>query len=106
MKKLIIALSAIAFGVVANAASVSWSASGVTASETGGTDVTKYMAYLIDCANYSAADVTADNLSAVIGSALDSANPMATGFVNAPNRTIDSWASSSSHNCAAFAGRG
>ena len=53
MKKLIIALVAIAMGVAANAASVTWTASVVNPNKDQ-TDVTKYMAYCIDTSVFTA----------------------------------------------------
>ena len=53
MKKLIIALVAIAMGMAANAASVSWTAMNINPNKSQ-TDVTKYTAYIIDTSVFTA----------------------------------------------------
>ena len=70
MKKLIIALVAVAMGVAGNAASVTWTASAINASEYQ-TDVTKYMAYIIDTSVFTA-EITADNYLEAIDKAAKS----------------------------------
>ena len=67
MKKLIIALVAVAMGVAANASSVTWSALNINPNADQ-TDVTKYMAYCIDTSVFSDA-ITADNYLGAIAAA-------------------------------------
>lgn len=70
MKKLIIALVAVAMGVAANAAAVTWTAS-VINPNADQTDVTKYMAYAIDTSIFKDA-ITADNYKDAIAAATSS----------------------------------
>ena len=74
MKKLMVAVAAVAFGLMANAATVNWNASGIPAQ---GTDETpkNYVVYLFDTAAVSSTDIAAklatgdlDLLSKAIGS--------------------------------------
>ena len=76
MKKMIM-LAAIAMGIAAHAATVTWSASNIAPSEAN-TDVTSYMAYIIDNSVYAQSDVTKDTLAAAVGAAAYSAAIVAT----------------------------
>lgn len=67
MKKLIIALVAVAMGVAANASSVTWSALAINPNADQ-TDVTKYMAYAIDTSAFTDA-ITKDNYKDAIAAA-------------------------------------
>ena len=86
MKKLIIALVAVAMGVAANAAAVTWTASVINPNEAQ-TDVTKYMAYAIDTSIFKDA-ITKDNYMDAIAAAtasasvLKSSSTATTGKVN------------------------
>ena len=70
MKKLMIALVAVAMGVAANAASVTWTAMNINPNADQ-TDVTKYMAYIIDTSVFTA-EITADNYLEAIDKAAKS----------------------------------
>ena len=76
MKKMIM-LAAIAMGIAVHAASVSWTASNIAPSEAN-TDVTSYMAYIIDNSAYAQSDVTKDTLAAAVGAAAYSSAIVAT----------------------------
>ena len=67
MKKLIIALVAVAMGVAANASSVNWSASVINPNKNQ-TDVTKYVAYAIDTSIFTDA-ITDKNYKDAIAAA-------------------------------------
>ena len=69
MKKLIIAAVAVCAAAVVQAASVTWSATAISASEKGGSDLTKYVAYLIDGSKYDYDNVSASTYQAAIASA-------------------------------------
>ena len=68
MKKVMFALVALVFGVVANAASVSWTA--VAVNPVNSTDdITKYTAYIIDNSAYALSGVSQSTLKDAIGAA-------------------------------------
>ena len=83
MKKVLIAVAAIAFAVSAQAAAFKWSATAITP-DPDGAAVTTYTAYLIDASVVSYADAQASiedgDVSFIAGSAiLDSATTLAAG---------------------------
>ena len=91
MKKVLIAVAAVALAVSAQAASFKWSATAITPDPDGGA-VTSYTAYLIDASVVSYADaqaaIAAGDISFIAGSAiLDSANTIAGGSNARINRT-------------------
>ena len=61
MKKLMIALAAVAMGAAVQAATVTWGVSNVQPQITGA-DMTTYTAYIIDDAAYKYTDVTANTV--------------------------------------------
>ena len=91
MKKVLIAVAAVALAVSAQAASFKWSATAITPDPNGGA-VTSYTAYLIDASVVSYADaqaaIAAGDISFIAGSAiLDSVNTIAGGSNARINRT-------------------
>ena len=83
MKKVLIAVAAVALAVSAQAASFKWSANAISADPAGGA-ITSYTAYLIDASVVSYADaqaaIAAGDVSFIAGSAvLDTANTAAQG---------------------------
>lgn len=72
MKKLIIALGAIAVAVVGHAAAVDWSAS-INGAATAGIDATKYMAYFVDNSTWSTVWTAGDGAGTLKGDALTGA---------------------------------
>ena len=71
MKKVMFALVALVFGVVANAASVSWNAMAINPVNSTD-DITKYTAYIIDNSAYALSGVTQSTLKDAIGAAASS----------------------------------
>ena len=86
MKKLMIALVAVAMGVAANAAAVTWQAANINPNADQ-TDITKYMAYAIDTSVFTA-EITADNYMDAIAAATASVGVVPTSSTAATGKIV------------------